>query len=270
MMTQKIANRIPVFALTVFSLTVATRHSVAQGLAPEKKTLVYDVSTIKPNNTGSGSISISINDETIYATNVTVKMMLQNSFGVREDIIYGLPGWAGSKHYDIVAKVSDADAATLKALTRDDRKQMMMQLVTDRFRLKSHIEVKELPTFDLVVAKGGPKFQETPKNAPEDKRDSMNVNNTEMTGYGVQMLALTKMLEGQVERNVVDKTGLTGNYDLHLKWRREEDGPTSGTTDEPAPYIYTALQEQLGLKLQPSKGPVDTLVIDHIEEPTEN
>jgi uncharacterized protein (TIGR03435 family) len=136
--------------------------------------------------------------------------------------------------------------------------------------VKSHIEVKDLPTFDLVVIKGGPKFQETPKVAAEDKRDSMHVNNTEMTAYGVQMASLTKMLEGQVERNVIDKTDLKGNYDLHLKWRREEDGPTAGTTDDPVPSVYTALQEQLGLKLQPSKGPVDTLVIDHIEEPTEN
>ncbi len=251
-------------------MLATARYVSAQGTAHEKKTLVYDVSTIKPNNTGSGSVSISINDETLYATNVSVKMMLQNSFGIRQDIIYGLPSWAGSKRYDIVAKISDADAASLRVLTRDDRKNMMMQLIAERFQLKSHIETKELPTFDLVVAKGGIKFHETPKTAPEDKRDSMHVNNTEMTGYGVQMVSLTKMLEGQVERNVVDKTDLKGNYDLHLKWRREEDGPTAGTTDDPAPSIYTALQEQLGLKLQPSKGPVDTLVIDHIEEPTEN
>jgi uncharacterized protein (TIGR03435 family) len=254
---------IPVFVGAIAS------HGWGQGPSVERKTLVYDVSTIKPNNTGSGSVRISINDETLYATNVTVKMMLQNSFGIRQDIIYGLPSWAGSKHYDIVAKISDADAAALKDLTRDDRKKMMLQLIGERFQLKSHIEVKELPTFDLVIAKGGPKFQEISKDTPDDKRGNMNVNNTEMTAYGVQMESLTKMLEGRVERNVVDKTGMTGNYDLHLKWHRE-DGPTAGTTDDPAPSIYTALQEQLGLKLQPSKGPVDTLVIDHIEEPTEN
>ncbi len=270
-MMKMLRSRSTITSLLLSTLIVSSAaHALAQGTTVEKKTLVYDVSTIKPNNTGSGSVRISINDETLYATNVTVKMMLENSFGVRQDIIYGLPGWAGSNHYDIVAKISDADAAALRNLTRDDRKKMMMQLIADRFQLKSHIEVKELPTFDLVVAKGGIKFQETPKNAPDDKRGSMNVNNTEMTAYGVEMESLTKMLEGRVDRNVVDKTGLKGNYDLHLKWRREEDGPTAGITDDPAPPIYTALQEQLGLKLQPSKGPVDTLVVDHIEEPTEN
>ena len=268
-MVRRISNRANMLLLAAF-VGGAASHVVAQIPSVEKKTLVYDVSTIKPNNTGSGSVRLSINDETLYATNVTVKMMLENSFGIRQDVIYGLPGWAGSKHYDIVAKISDADAAALKDLTRDDRKKMMLQLIADRFQLKSHIEVKELPTFDLVVAKDGPKFQEISKDAPDDKRGNMNVNNTEMTAYGVQIESLTKMLEGRVERNVVDKTGLKGDYDLHLKWHREEDGPTAGTTDDPAPSIYTALQEQLGLKLQPSKGPVDTLVVDHIEEPTEN
>jgi uncharacterized protein (TIGR03435 family) len=269
-MTQKTRSRISLVVLTVLTTAVTAHHAAGQGTAPEKKTLVYDVSTIKPNNTGSGSMSISIKDGTLYATNVSVNMMLQNSFGIRQDIIYGLPSWAKSKRYDIVAKASDADAASLKVLTRDARKNMMMQLIAERFQLKSHIETKELPTFDLVVAKGGPKFQETPKMAAEDKRDSMSVSNTEMTAYGVQMASLAKMLESQVERNVTDKTDLKGNYDMHLKWRREEDGPTSGAADDLAPSVYTALQEQLGLKLQPSRGPVDTLVIDHIEEPTEN
>jgi bla regulator protein blaR1 len=251
-------------------------HAVAQSgaLQPvfgaEAKPLIYDVSTIKPNNTGSGSVRISINDETFYATNVSVKMMLQNAFDIRQELISQLPKWAESNRYDIVGKISDADAETIKSLNREKRQQMLMQLLVDRFHVKSHIEIKELPTFDLVVAKGGVKFQEMSKDAPNDKQGSMNINNTTMTAYGIPMESLTKSLEGRVDRNVIDKTGLMGKYDINLKWRREEDGPTAGVTDDTVPGLFTALQEQLGLKLESSKGPTPTLVIDHIELPTEN
>jgi uncharacterized protein (TIGR03435 family) len=92
-----------------------------------------------------------------------------------------------------------------------------------------------------------------------------------MTGVGIPMSMLAPNLAFVLERNVIDKTGLTGRYDINLKWTpTEQEGKTEGLTDNPAPDLLTALQEQLGLKLEPSKGPVDTLVIDHVEMPTEN
>jgi uncharacterized protein (TIGR03435 family) len=231
---------------------------------------VYDVATIRPNNSGRGSMQINVNNETLYATNVTLKDMLQFAYGIRPELISQLPGWAVANHYDIVAKISDADPEMLKHLKDEDYRRMLMQLLVVRFRLKSHVEVKQLPTFDLVIAKGGIKFQEMAKDTPEDKQGSAVTSNTEITAYGVPILTMAEMLENQVQRNVMDKTGLHGNYDFHLKWHNEEDGPASGLGDVASPSLFTALQEQLGLKLQSSRGPVDTLVVDHVEAPSEN
>jgi uncharacterized protein (TIGR03435 family) len=260
----------------VVCLSVVVSKSIAQSSPPQQTassagtTPVYDVATIKPNNSGSGSLNIDSNDETFMATNISIKALLENASGIREDLISGLPGWAESAHYDIVAKVVDADADTMRHLTREQRENMLQQLLADRFQLKTHIEVKELPVFDLVIAKGGIKFHEFDHSNPNAEQDSMSVNNTEMTANGVLMNSLAKMLAGQVQRNVIDKTGLTGKYDLHLKWRRQENGTDAGLGDDALPTLFTALQEQLGIKLQSSKGPVDTLVVDHIAAPSEN
>jgi uncharacterized protein (TIGR03435 family) len=255
-------------------LLLAESKAPAQDIPAQGKTPVFDVSTIKPNNSGSGSMSISTNLGIFTTTNVSIKMLLTNAFGIRDEFISGLPGWAGSAHYDIVAKVVDADPDAMMHLSKEQRQKMMQQLLADRFHLKTHIETKELPVFDLVMAKGGIKFHEFDHNNPNAKQGNMTVNNTasnaEMTANGMPMESLAKMLEGEVQRNVIDKTSLTGKYDLHLKWRSEEDGPDNGSGDDQAPSLFTALQEELGLKLESSKGPVDTLVVDHIEAPSEN
>jgi uncharacterized protein (TIGR03435 family) len=136
--------------------------------------------------------------------------------------------------------------------------------------VKTHIEVKQLPVFDLSIAKGGIKFHEASHGDPSDKQGNVYFSATEVTGYGVPVGNLVMVLKRQVEREVIDKTGLTGKYDFHLKWRPEQTGSNAGLNDDEFPSFFTALQEQLGLKLQSSKGPVDTLVVDHIQEPSEN
>lgn len=98
----------------------------------------------------------------------------------------------------------------------------------------------------------------------------MNVNNEEMTAIGVPMESLVRFLSSMTHMPVVDKTGLKGAYNLHLKWQREEEGQSSGLHDQALPKIYAALPEQLGLKLESGKGPVQVLVVDHIEQPVEN
>jgi uncharacterized protein (TIGR03435 family) len=232
---------------------------------------VYDVVTIKLNNTLSGSMRWDDDPGIIRATNITLKMLLENAFDVRQDLISGLPGWAQSVHYDLIAKASDADPVVLKALTRKQNRQMLQQLLKDRFNLRTHIEVKTLPVFDMELAGGGIRFKPFTPRDEQDTGGDMNMNgqnhNMTMTGRGVAMSELAYALSSTVQRTVIDKTGLTGKYDLQLKWLRD-DAPAGG--DDAAPTIYTALQEQLGLKLVSSKGPVDTLVIDSISLPTEN
>jgi uncharacterized protein (TIGR03435 family) len=227
----------------------------------------FDVSTIKPNNTGSGSTRVSMNDDMLQATNVHLKGMLELAFDVRQDSIFGLPHSVEASHYDVIAKVVDADPKVLEKLTRAQRGDMVRHLLEDRFQLKWHREIRTLPVLDLVVKKGASKL--TP-SAVQNDDTSINTNNTTMTAKHASMNDFAQFLANQTHNPVIDKTGLAGKYDLQLKWRREEQGAQSSATDDPLPTLYTAIQEQLGLKLESGKGPVNVLVVDQITEPTEN
>jgi uncharacterized protein (TIGR03435 family) len=190
-------------------------------------------------------------------------------------------------------------------LMNERRRQMVQSLLADRFKLTLTRETKDLPIYALVVTKGGPKFHETalppidPNNPPapdgpprpgqpfRGRGIMMGIGRGQLTMNGVPMSALADALSNQLGRNVVDKTELKGDYDLSLKWTPEEgqgrffggapgapDGRPAGDAPPPpdpsGPSIFTALQEQLGLKLESTKGPVETLVISSIERPSEN
>ena len=133
--------------------------------------------------------------------------------------------------------------------------------------MKAHTETKILPVFELVVIKDGPKF----KQSEDDKKGSGTSihgdhNGSELAAHDISMTDLASSLTNQVHRTVIDKTGLAGKYDLGMKWT----GDDSATQSDVGPSIFTALQEQLGLKLQSAKGPVETLVVDSVEMPSEN
>ena len=152
---------------------------------------------------------------------------------------------------------------------------MIQQLLMDRFQLKAHTETKVLPLYEMVLVKDGPKFKESaPEGSPGDKspngveRGGVTVYNTQLTAHAVSLGILANMLGDRLHRTVADKTGLTGKYDLLLEWAPEDDQDASSESSA-APF-FTALQEQLGLKLQSSKGPVDTLVVDHVQMPSED
>jgi uncharacterized protein (TIGR03435 family) len=232
----------------------------------------YDVSTVKTNNTGSGSIRVSTTDDMMQATNVKVGQLLEIAFDIRQDQILNLPHWADVNHYDIMAKVVDMTPEQRKGLTREQRMATIQKLLKERFHVESHVETRTLPLLNLVVAKDGVKFDEwkKPAEGEKDNSGSMNVNNSDMVATGVPMRSFTMFLSGQTHMPVVDKTGLAGKYNLHLKFSREEEGPQSGLRDDTVPTIYSALTEQLGLKLESAKGPVEVLVIDKIEQPEEN
>ena len=265
-------------AAVVALLGIASVAAQAQAGTPTPDTLKFhdwDVISIKPNKSGSGNTSID-SDKTAYrGENVSVKGMLSTGYNVRDSLITGLPPWAGSARYDINAKLVDPDPA-LK-----DRKQSQEEgeeeyraqtraILTDRFQLKTHTDTKVQPIYDLVLAKDGSKLKKS--EASEKNLGSMSVHNTNMKATGISMRSLAKSLENTAGRTVVDKTGLPDDYDFELKWTREDQAVAanaSGATDVP-PDIFTALQEQLGLKLVADKGPVTTLVVDSIEPPTED
>jgi uncharacterized protein (TIGR03435 family) len=155
-------------------------------------------------------------------------------------------------------------------------RQMVQQMLAERFKLAVHWEKKELPVYALVVRKGGPKL-----TAAKDTSGGTNTSssNGKLTARGVTMKklsqTLTQILGRELGRDVIDKTGLDGRYDLVLTWSPQDNSaamttPSSDNSIAAGPSIFTALQEQLGLKLESTKGQVQTLVIDHVEQPSAN
>jgi bla regulator protein BlaR1 len=204
---------------------------------------------------------MSLRNGSLQVNGLFLKSIITSAYGVREVLISGLPVWAEEARYDIQARTSDAGPGTPEALSREQRRALMAAMLEDRFHLKVHIATKTLPVYDLVLAKGGPKFSESAGEPHVDARKN------EFTAIASTALTVSYLLEEIVDRTVIDRTGLTSRYDFHVRWSPE----TAGSPDSDAlPSIFTALQEQLGLKLQPGKGLVQTLVVDHIERPGEN
>jgi uncharacterized protein (TIGR03435 family) len=270
----------PVLAIVCFMISPPHGRAQSASSAP-----AFDVISVKQNKSDSGGMSINGSTENFKGTNLTISNLIMNSYNLTsEDLIFGLPGWACSAHFDVDAKVDNPDKQVLEKLTNDQRKAMRLDILRERFHFQAHFETKTLPVYNLVLAKSGPKFtggkRDAETAAAMAKRGITASNGTmivydgEITGGGIPVSSLVFSLTGAVGRTVIDKTGLTGNYDVELKWTPENGDQSStdnGQTDaQSGPSIFTALEEQLGLKLQPAKGPVQTLVVDRVEMPTEN
>ena len=233
---------------------------------------------------------------------VTLRMLIQQAYGVRDFQVSGGPGWMGSERYDVVAKPPDSAAGDAntdpfklseeqrKAL-RDQMQQRLQVLLAERFQLKIHHETKEMPVYALAIAKGGSKLKEVdapsgmPSGPPDPSKRNpgmMRMSPGMLSGQAVGIQFLVDALSQQLGRTVLDQTGLKGFYDFELKWTPEGGAPAGfggplppGVVPPPppdpnGPTIYTAVQEQLGLRIDSQKGPVDILVIDRAEKPSEN
>jgi len=264
-----------------FPMPLPTGNSSAAS-DPKVKLPEFDVASMKENKSGTGRMEWKTTDDGFSATNLSLKSLIASAYGVNQELVSGGPGWLDSSGFDINAKVVGEDMAALKKLSDKQRAAMLQPLLQDRCKLKAHIATRMLPIYNLEVSRAGSKLK--PSNAPKfdkaEARDHPDIkfSGTTLSGsgyftaYGIPMSQLADNLTYVVNHTVIDKTGFSGNYDIQLKYAPEE-GTTSSKTDngaEPAPSIFTALEEQLGLKLQSTKGPVDTLVIDHIEKPSEN
>jgi uncharacterized protein (TIGR03435 family) len=236
----RIALQAPIVFLTVACLW-------AQPAGPQ-----FEVASIKPSPPGApGPTFYNPTPTRFEITSVTAKALIAYAYDVREFQISGGPGWIGSEEYDIVAK-PDGDV-------RGDRVLAMARaLLAERFHLNLHRESKEMPVLALLVAKGGPKLKPATGSGPEVRggRGRFVARNVTMGMFAAQLAG--RMLS----RPVLDRTGIAGEFDITLEWAFEaaDNGPS----------IETALQEQLGLKLEAQKGAVDVLVIDRIERPSAN
>lgn len=223
-------------------------------------------------------------------SNFTLKIILQVAFDVKDFQIVGGPAWIESDGYDISAK-ADSNAAF------EQMRPMIQSLLVDRFKLATHHETRELPVYVLGVAKNGLKLTAPkegscvtldPNNPPSAPRPGEGpvCGNTRMgrgavNAAGISMSRLAEVLSGILGCVVTDKTGFTGTFDVHLKFVPDQaiDDPIVGgriegqappTADSESPSIFTALQEQVGIRLESSRGPVEVLVVDHVERPSEN
>jgi len=255
--------------MLVVALAVCGNAFAQQAAVPLPE---YDAAVIKVSKTLSGDHGTDTDDSTFKASNVTIKRLLAQAFEIRESQIFGLPAWADSAHWDVNAKVTDPDMKIMESLSRHQRRQMLAALLVQRLHLQTHIEQKTLPVYELVVAKNGPKLEVSKRALDAVGVGDLEVNDTAMKASAVSIQDFAANISFRLDRTVIDKTGLTGRYDFRLQWTPDNvanSGADNGAADAP-PMIFTAIEEQMGLKLQPGKGPVPTLVIDHLEQPTEN
>ncbi len=255
----------------------------------------FEVASIKLDHSGSPGTHIHYRSGRFSAAGVTVKALIQFANNVQGFQISGEPGWANSEKYDIEAKDFDSVVENFPNLPPEERmghiELCVQSLLADRLKLKLRHETRELPVYVLVIAKSGPRMKVTTpgniyldgwkgpdgKSHPDQGFDSEKSG--EVTAQAVQMEQFARYLSRQVGRTVLDQTGLRDNFDFKLKWSPDEnraamsDAPGAEAvpiSDSSGPSIFTALQEQLGLKLEATKGPVEVLVIEHVERPTEN
>jgi uncharacterized protein (TIGR03435 family) len=225
---------------------------------------VFEVATIKPApavTDGHTHINYPPNNN-FSATNITLLALMQWAYGMPERQILEGPSWLGSTRFDIQGKSDIGEQ--IKSLTSDQinelKRRMVQGLLADRFQLKLHQEMRTLPAYDLVLAKGGSKL------LPGQSGKSIGTGRTHFNGQGLDATSIAEELSKITGRVVVDKTGLTGRYDFKLLWTAD-DAPAA---DGDPPTLFTAIQEQLGLKLEPAKEPVPVLVIEHVDLPTPN
>ena len=241
----------------------------AQSPSPVAPAYAYDVVSIRQNNTESGNTDITLDHNRFSATNVTLRQLLEVAYDIREDMISGISGPVESARFDVEAKVLTPDSGAPPQISDKQLAAMVVPLLTERFQIKSHIEVKNLPAYELSVLKNTPKFKPSASQDPHDFSINLNSHDKDMvlTAKDASMTGLAGALADRVHRIVLDKTGLTRQYDIELKW--SPDDIVDADPDK-AISIFTALQEQLGLKLKSTHGPVNTLVIDHVEMPSAN
>ncbi len=259
----------------------------------------FEVASIKLNRSVGVVSFINLPPGRFIASGVTTKFLIAFAYNVRDFQLVGEPSWTTSEKYDIEAKVPDSPVEQLQKLPSDQHREkiglMIQSLLADRFKLGLRHETKQLPVYALVVAQNGPKFQEAKPgdtypngikgfDGRAQGAGSFRAVNGHLTLQGYPISFLSLLLSERLGRTVLDQTGLKGKYDIALKWTPDQPpaamgqvavganpgADSSAPPESSGPSIFTAIKEQLGLKLESTKGPVDVIVIDHIERPSEN
>lgn len=262
-------------------LVLVTAAAAVRAQSPERDGPAFEAATVRQNTSGETRRQIEVLPGGRFnAINMTLREILSIAYPVdgkfRDEItLTGGPGWINSDRFDIVAKAegspqldTNKPGSTVTDVDRDavERvRQMLRRLIAERFTLRLHHEMRQLPIYELVRAKSGdalgPDLRTAAADCGRDCGSIRRMGPDKVVGTSVSAGSLAHSMSDWVRRTVVDKTGLTGPMDFTLTWAPE------GATDSTAPSIFTAVQEQLGLKLEPGRGPVDVLVVDSAEKP---
>jgi len=240
---------------------------------------------IKPNKSLTDKLEIIVTPDGINATGTSLQM-LSLALGVPDDQIVGMPEWVISDRFYIQAKVDTDDVPKLKQLNHSQRWAMLRPVFEERFGLRFHHETKE-DVYALLIANSGPKLRASKleeldaKPEPPEPPAVVGVVTNRVVARGASIESLIRVISSALNSTVVDKTELTGKYDYTLEWKPDEDSGANSSSgrsgvgntapsETSVPSLFTALQEQLGLKVESQRGPVDVIVIDHLGQPSPN
>jgi uncharacterized protein (TIGR03435 family) len=233
-----------------------------RGQAPEPR---FEVASIKQNISPAPvrAGARTFPGGRVVALKVSLNNLIQDAYGVKSYQILEGPAWAHSEFYNIEAKVAGE-----RTVTYEEVRPAWQALLADRFQLKLHHEMKDVPAYALVVGKNGPKMKASgPDATSQTTLPVAQAPTKRVASAKITMTRLALILTSYAGRPVVDQTGLEGTYDVTLEWAADDETPDAKLD---APALFTAVQEQLGLRLDPHKLPMDVLVIDHAERPSEN
>lgn len=248
----------------------------------------FEVASVRLSRNPEPGGDVEITPGRFRGKDLALQWLILTAFRIPSGNLSGnLPAWTISERYDIDARTGDASGEDLVLLA-------LQNLLEDRFHLRHHREMRERPVYFLKVAKGGAKMppgscvpakQDLPNECyslrsegPVQTLDWRGVAMSNATGVAYRTLAWS--LAGPLQRPVIDRTGLRGTFDVHLRWARDPAPPTPGRESEAgaadaspetaAPSLFDAVEKQLGLKLEPGRGPVEYLIVDHVQKPDAN
>jgi uncharacterized protein (TIGR03435 family) len=270
-------------AVTLLAVILAAASTI-HAQTPEPQ---LEVATVKPSNPAKEHLGLYWRQpDGFKREGTTLRGMIGHAYGVPSSVkglVQGGPAWMLSDAFDVQVKVDPATTQRWSKLPQqavdEERIAVERELLAERFHLKVHREMREMPAFVLIVAKGGSKLQ-TPvvekdlqAGVPQSRINFFGHGH--MEGHSALMSNLARSLGSEPEiagRPVVDKTDLAGGYDFKLRWASDDTGPETAPAEpnEQWPSLFTALEEQLGLKLTPEKAQIEIIVIDSVEKPSEN
>lgn len=260
--------------LAIFAVGVSGGPLVAAQQAPAIAAIeqqpTFEVATIKPSKPDDSNHNWDDSAGRLSIENFTIRQIIREAYGLKSDSqVVGGPKWIDTERFDIVAKADDEETLKMQKMNREEwvntRILMLQSLLTDRFELKAVRSFQRRPVYALVVARSGIKFIPSP---PDEKNHGLSVRNNAMTASGISMDSFADYLSRQREigdRVVINRTGLSGEYDFKLNWTHDRGNGVP--PDAAYPGLFTALQEQLGLKLESKKSSVDVVIVDAATEP---